>query len=65
MAATNIGKFYPGATEEQIIEIIDGVGELKGAKCEEIDSVWFGMMTESKFGDEFNKKFVCCIDSKI
>ncbi|KAJ0112708.1 hypothetical protein Patl1_02553 [Pistacia atlantica] len=37
MAVTNIGKFYPGATEEQIIEIINGVGELKGAKCEEID----------------------------
>lgn len=37
MAVASIGQFYQGATKEQIIEIINGVGELKGAKCEEID----------------------------
>ncbi|KAM7252392.1 hypothetical protein ACFE04_024275 [Oxalis oulophora] len=32
-----ISKFYPGATKERVIEIINGMGEFKGAKCEEID----------------------------
>ncbi|CAB4275515.1 unnamed protein product [Prunus armeniaca] len=37
MSVREIGQFYPGATREQVIEIVNGVGELKGAKCEEKD----------------------------
>lgn len=37
MSVAEIGKFYPGATQEQVIEIVNGLGELMGAKCEEID----------------------------
>ncbi|XP_008362092.3 secoisolariciresinol dehydrogenase-like isoform X2 [Malus sylvestris] len=37
MAVREIKQFYPGATEEQVKEIVNGLGELKGAKCEEID----------------------------
>ncbi|CAN6572497.1 unnamed protein product [Malus baccata var. baccata] len=37
MAVREIMQFYPGATEEQVKEIVNGLGELKGAKCEEID----------------------------
>jgi NAD(P)-dependent dehydrogenase (short-subunit alcohol dehydrogenase family) len=32
-----IGLVYPGASQEQLIEIVNGLGKLKGAKCEEID----------------------------
>ncbi|KAG7981543.1 hypothetical protein I3843_04G001700 [Carya illinoinensis] len=37
MAVGQIGKFYKGATKEQVVGIVNGLGELKGAKCEEID----------------------------
>jgi len=37
MAVGQIAKIYPGATEEQVIGIVDGLGELMGAKCEDID----------------------------
>ena len=37
MSVAQIGKFYPSATQEQVIEIVNGLGELMGAKCEEID----------------------------
>lgn len=37
MSVTQISKFYPGASEEQIVELINGLGELKGASCEQID----------------------------
>ncbi|KAI4350444.1 hypothetical protein L6164_004899 [Bauhinia variegata] len=37
MALTQIGKFFPGLTQEQVAGIVNGLGELKGAKCEEID----------------------------
>ncbi|XP_065867573.1 zerumbone synthase-like [Euphorbia lathyris] len=32
-----IAKFYPGISNEKVIEIINGLGELKGACCEEKD----------------------------
>lgn len=32
-----ISQFFRGATQEQIREIVNGLGELKGAICEEID----------------------------
>lgn len=32
-----LSQFFRGATEEQIKEIVNGLGELKGEKCEEID----------------------------
>ncbi|XP_050270658.1 secoisolariciresinol dehydrogenase-like isoform X2 [Quercus robur] len=37
MTVGQIAKFYPGATEEQVIKVVNGLGELMGAKCEEID----------------------------
>ncbi|EEF49355.1 zerumbone synthase [Ricinus communis] len=37
MSVGQIAQFYPGATREKIVEIMNGVGELKGANCEEID----------------------------
>ncbi|XP_054779363.1 secoisolariciresinol dehydrogenase-like [Prosopis cineraria] len=37
MSLEQIGKFYPGLNREQVVEIVNGLGELKGAKCEEID----------------------------
>ncbi|KHM99221.1 secoisolariciresinol dehydrogenase-like isoform X2 [Glycine soja] len=37
MVLAQIGKFYPGLTQEQIVGIVNGFGELKGAKCEDID----------------------------
>ncbi|XP_048434745.1 secoisolariciresinol dehydrogenase isoform X1 [Pyrus x bretschneideri] len=37
LAVREIKQFYPGTTEEQVKEIVNGLGELKGAKCEEID----------------------------
>ncbi|KAH9791643.1 Alcohol dehydrogenase-like protein [Citrus sinensis] len=37
MSVTQISKFYPGASEEQIVEIINGLGELKGVRCEQTD----------------------------
>ncbi|XP_021660803.1 zerumbone synthase isoform X2 [Hevea brasiliensis] len=37
LSVSQIGQFYPGATREKIVEIINGLGELKGANCEEID----------------------------
>ncbi|KAG4912607.1 hypothetical protein JHK84_053069 [Glycine max] len=33
-----LGKFYPGLTQEQIVGIVNGFGELEGAKCEDIDA---------------------------
>lgn len=37
MVLAQIGKFYPGLAQEQIVGIVNGLGELKGAKCEDID----------------------------
>ncbi|KAK7336151.1 hypothetical protein VNO77_16684 [Canavalia gladiata] len=37
MALSQIGMFYPGLTQEQVMEIVNGLSELKGAKCEDID----------------------------
>ncbi|PON68855.1 Short-chain dehydrogenase/reductase [Parasponia andersonii] len=33
----HFAKIYQGATAKQLTEIVNGLGELKGAKCEEID----------------------------
>ncbi|KAG5085798.1 hypothetical protein JHK82_053195 [Glycine max] len=38
MVLAQIGKFYPGLTQEQIVGIVNGFGELEGAKCEDIDA---------------------------
>lgn len=32
-----IAKIYPGVREEDIVEMVSGLGELKGAKCEGVD----------------------------
>ncbi|CAL0322752.1 unnamed protein product [Lupinus luteus] len=37
MSLGQIEKFYPGLTQQQVIDIVNGLGELKGAKCEGID----------------------------
>lgn len=37
MVINQIAEIYQGVPKEKVIEIINGVGELKGAKCEEID----------------------------
>ncbi|XVE84234.1 hypothetical protein DITRI_Ditri16bG0154300 [Diplodiscus trichospermus] len=37
MVISQIGQLYQGVPEEKVIEIINGLGELKGTKCEEID----------------------------
>ncbi|GMH06882.1 hypothetical protein Nepgr_008722 [Nepenthes gracilis] len=37
MVMEQFGLIYPNATAEKIREIVNGLGELKGAKCEEID----------------------------
>ncbi|XP_004493067.1 zerumbone synthase-like isoform X2 [Cicer arietinum] len=37
MSLTQVGKFLPGFTQEQIAEVVSGLGVLKGAKCEDID----------------------------
>lgn len=37
LSVGQIAQFYPGATTEQVAQIVNGIGELKGAKCEEID----------------------------
>ncbi|KHN28576.1 Sex determination protein tasselseed-2 [Glycine soja] len=37
MVLAQIGKFYSGLTQEQIVGIVNGFGELEGAKCEDID----------------------------
>lgn len=37
MAVSGIGEMYRGVKREEIIGIINGLGVLKGAKCEEID----------------------------
>lgn len=37
MSVGQIAKFYPGASQEQVIGILNGLGELREAKCEEID----------------------------
>ncbi|KAJ1407843.1 Short-chain dehydrogenase/reductase SDR [Sesbania bispinosa] len=37
MSLGQIGKFYPGLTQEQIVAIVNGLSGLKGAKCEDID----------------------------
>ncbi|KAE8715880.1 transcription factor ICE1-like [Hibiscus syriacus] len=37
MAVRQIAEIYRGISEEKVVEIINGMGELKGTKCEEID----------------------------
>ncbi|GMI86276.1 hypothetical protein like AT3G26760 [Hibiscus trionum] len=37
MVIRQIAEIYGGVPKEKVVEIINGVGELKGAKCEEID----------------------------
>lgn len=37
MTLEQIGKFYPGLTQEQVTEIVNGLGQLQGTKCEAID----------------------------
>ncbi|GAV59519.1 adh_short domain-containing protein [Cephalotus follicularis] len=37
LSVTQLAKFYPGATEEQVVDIVNGLAELKGTKCEEVD----------------------------
>ncbi|XP_039016808.1 secoisolariciresinol dehydrogenase-like [Hibiscus syriacus] len=37
MAVRQIAEIYGGIPEEKVVEMINGVGELKGAECEEID----------------------------
>ncbi|XP_022774197.1 zerumbone synthase-like [Durio zibethinus] len=37
MVIRQIAQIYQGVPKEKVIEIINGFGELKGAKCEEID----------------------------
>ncbi|KAF3435312.1 hypothetical protein FNV43_RR22399 [Rhamnella rubrinervis] len=37
LSVGEIAKIYPKATQEQLVEIVNGFGELKGAKCEGID----------------------------
>lgn len=37
MSLAQIGKFFPGFTHEQVIEIVNGLGVLEGAKCEDLD----------------------------
>lgn len=37
LSVAGIANVYPGATVEKVIEIMNELGELKGAKCEDID----------------------------
>lgn len=37
LSMAQLAKIYQGATTEQLAHIVNGLGELKGAKCEEID----------------------------
>lgn len=37
LSVGQIAQFYPGATTEQVAQIVNGIGELKGAKGEEMD----------------------------
>ena len=37
LSLAQIGLIYPRATQEQLVEIVNGLGQLKGAKCEEAD----------------------------
>ncbi|KAL5581454.1 hypothetical protein UlMin_013896 [Ulmus minor] len=37
LSVGQLGKIYPDATQEQLTQIVNGLCELKGAKCEEID----------------------------
>ncbi|XWS40525.1 hypothetical protein CRYUN_Cryun17cG0002500 [Craigia yunnanensis] len=37
MVISQIAQIYQGVPKEKVIEIINGLGELKGEKCEEID----------------------------
>ncbi|KAF7819350.1 zerumbone synthase-like [Senna tora] len=37
MTLAQIGMIFPGLTQEQVSGIVNGFGELEGAKCEEID----------------------------
>lgn len=37
LVVSQLSVFYAGATEEEIAEMVNGLGELKGAKCEESD----------------------------
>ncbi|KAM6573101.1 hypothetical protein CsatA_017181 [Cannabis sativa] len=52
LSVAQLALYYKGATMEQLGEIVNGLGELKGAKCEEIDvahaAVYLGS-DESKY----------------
>jgi len=37
LSLAQIGLIYPRATQEQLVEIVNGLGQLKGARCEETD----------------------------
>ncbi|KDP41845.1 hypothetical protein JCGZ_26863 [Jatropha curcas] len=37
LSVSEIEQFYPAISREKVVEIINGMGELKGANCEEID----------------------------
>ncbi|KAK3026726.1 hypothetical protein RJ639_042179 [Escallonia herrerae] len=37
LVIAQLAQFFPGATQDQIEEIVTGWGQFKGAKCEEID----------------------------
>lgn len=37
MVVAQIGQLYPGLAQEQVIKIVNGLGGLEGAKCEDID----------------------------
>ncbi|KAJ8752424.1 hypothetical protein K2173_004060 [Erythroxylum novogranatense] len=37
LVVTQIANYYPGATYQQLVEIVNGLGKLKGTKCETID----------------------------
>ncbi|XP_062105345.1 short-chain dehydrogenase reductase 5-like [Humulus lupulus] len=52
LSVAQLALYYKGATMEKLSEIVNGLGELKGAKCEEIDvahaAVYLGS-DESKY----------------
>ncbi|CAN1827036.1 Short-chain dehydrogenase reductase 2a [Linum perenne] len=37
MSVGQIGLMYPGASKDQIVDVVKGLGELKGVYCEEVD----------------------------
>lgn len=52
MSLTQIGNFFPGMTQEQVVGLVNGLSELKGAKCEDIDvarAALFLASDEAKF----------------